>query len=467
MKHSIFNPFSMTQKQGTILIVDDDDDILLTTRIVLKRHFAQVSTANDPHQIANLLEKGSFDVILLDMNFTAGFTSGKEGLRWLKKIRKSAPQTRVVLMTAYGEVDLAVKAMKEGATDFVVKPWENDRLESAVMNALKAAPISDTDQASDGKNPATKSPGFQGIIGHSASMKRVFADIEKVAATDANVLILGDNGTGKELVARALHQRSKRVNKAFVHVDLGAVPESLFESELFGHVKGAFTDAREDRAGRFEAANGGTLFLDEIGNLSLPMQAKLLSALQSRRVTRVGANRPLEIDIRLICATNMPLHEMVRENQFRQDLIYRINTVEIVLPPLKDRISDIPLLTKHYFDLYCEKYQRQGMVLSPEAIEKLQQYNWPGNIRELQHTLERAVIMAEGGKVKANDLSINLLPESTAPQTMLPQDYNLEEVEKIAIKNAIQKHNGNLSKAAKELGLGRTTLYRKMNKYEL
>ena len=458
----------MTQKHGTILIVDDDDDILLTTRIVLKRHFAKVNTANDPHQINSLLEKNSFDVILLDMNFTAGFTSGKEGLRWLKKVRKSSPHTRVVLMTAYGEVDLAVKAMKEGATDFVVKPWENERLEGAVLNALKAAPVAEAENMLDTTpNFNQKVPGFQGIIGQSSAMKKVFADIEKVAATDANVLILGDNGTGKELVARALHQRSNRINKPFVHVDLGAVPESLFESELFGHVKGAFTDAREDRPGRFETANGGTLFLDEIGNLSLPMQAKLLSALQSRRVTRVGANRPMEIDIRLICATNMPLHEMVRENQFRQDLIYRINTVEIVLPPLKERASDIPLLTKFYFEMYCDKYQRQGITLSGEAEDKLLQYSWPGNIRELQHTLERAVIMAEGGKVKANDLSIQLIPDSVAPQTMLPQDYNLEEVEKIAIKNAIQKHNGNLSKAAKELGLGRTTLYRKMNKYEL
>jgi two-component system response regulator HydG len=457
----------MAQPAGKILIVDDDDDILLTARIVLKKHF-QVKTANDPHQIADLLERESFDVVLLDMNFTAGFTSGKEGLRWLKKIRKQSPNTRVVLMTAYGEVQLAVKAMKEGATDFVVKPWENERLETAVQNAYQRTHGAGSVSASPDSPEfsSTREQGFAGIIGESPSMKAVYQTIEKVAATDANVLILGENGTGKELVARALHSRSLRADAPFVHVDLGAVPESLFEAELFGHVKGAFTDARENREGRFETANRGTLFLDEIGNLSLPMQAKLLSALQSRRITRVGSNRPLDIDIRLICATNMPLHQMVKENRFRQDLIYRINTVEVSLPLLRERGKDIQLLARHFLKTYTAKYQRQGLQLSTDALSRLQQYDWPGNVRELQHTLERAVIMAEGNEIQAGDLSISA-HRASADQAFSEQELNLEEVEKKAIQKAIQKHQGNLSQAAKELGLGRTTLYRKMNKYGL
>jgi two-component system response regulator HydG len=457
----------MAQPAGKILIVDDDDDILLTARIVLKKHF-QVKTANDPHQIADLLERESFDVVLLDMNFTAGFTSGKEGLRWLKKIRKQSPNTRVVLMTAYGEVQLAVKAMKEGATDFVVKPWENERLETAVQNAYQRTHGAGSVSASPDSPEfsSTREQGFAGIIGESPNMKAVYQTIEKVAATDANVLILGENGTGKELVARALHSRSPRADAPFVHVDLGAVPESLFEAELFGHVKGAFTDARENREGRFETANRGTLFLDEIGNLSLPMQAKLLSALQSRRITRVGSNRPLDIDIRLICATNMPLHQMVKENRFRQDLIYRINTVEVSLPLLRERGKDIQLLARHFLKTYTAKYQRQGLQLSTDALSRLQQYDWPGNVRELQHTLERAVIMAEGNEIQAGDLSISA-HRASADQAFSEQELNLEEVEKKAIQKAIQKHQGNLSQAAKELGLGRTTLYRKMNKYGL
>lgn len=460
----------MVPKQGKILIVDDDDDILLTARIVLKKQFAKVQTANDPHRIADLLERDSYDVVLLDMNFTTGFTSGKEGLRWLKKIHKISPTTRVVLMTAYGEIDLAVKAMKDGATDFVVKPWDNERLNSAVQNAFETTHGAGSITAEPG-SPAfstTKPIGFSGIIGDAPIMQKVFTAIDKVANTDANILILGENGTGKELVARALHSRSPRAKQAFVHVDLGAVPETLFEAELFGHVKGAFTDAREGREGRFEAANQGTLFLDEIGNLSLQMQAKLLTALQARRITRVGSNQPIDIDIRLICATNMPLYEMVKDNRFRQDLIYRINTVELQLPALRERKGDIPLLAKHFLKIYSDKYQRQGIKLLDEAMDKLQKYKWPGNIRELQHTLERAVIMAERGEIRATDLSISIeQPPEMDSTTSLNQDFNLEEVEKVAIQHAIKKHNGNLSKAARELGLGRTTLYRKMNKYGL
>ena len=449
-------------EHARILIVDDDADILLTAKMVLKGRFRQITTENDPHRISRILEQEYYHVVLLDMNFTAGFTSGKEGLRWLKKIKKMSPATEVVLMTAYGEIGLAVQAMKSGAADFVIKPWENDQLEETVFAAWQAS-LEGPEPEMFPAAPAAASPAAGDpyeMIGNSPVMQKVLATIEKVARTDANVLILGENGTGKELVARALHRQSARVAGPFVHVDLGAVPESLFEAELFGHVKGAFTDARDDRAGRFEAASGGTLFLDEIGNLSLPLQAKLLSALQSRTITRVGSNRPVPIDMRLICATNMPLYEMVREKEFRQDLIYRINTVEVMLPPLRERGADIPLLVRHFLEIYHRKYQRSPIAPDEEMLRRMQAYDWPGNIRELQHAVERAVIMGDPD---------SLVPESLAQGTGISSagapDLNLEEVEKAAIKHAISRHQGNISKAAKELGLGRTTLYRKMTKY--
>lgn len=450
--------------KGKILIVDDDADILLTARIVLKQKFATIHTANDPHKITQLLENEDYDLVLLDMNFTAGFTSGKEGLRWLKKIRKTENPPQVVLMTAYGEIDLAVRAMKEGAADFVVKPWDNEQLQNTIISAYEKQfePAIPQEKKSAQKNESSISAPT--IIGNSLAMQNVFHTISKVAQTDANVLVLGENGTGKELAARALHRQSSRRDKPFVHVDLGAIAETLFESELFGHVKGAFTDAREDRAGRFEMASGGTLFLDEIGNLSMPLQAKLLSALQSRQITRVGSNRIIPIDIRLICATNMPLYEMVQEKKFRQDLIYRINTVEITLPPLRERLEDITLLAKHYLHIYSKKYQREPLDISAATYQSLQTYHWPGNIRELQHALERAVIMGDTDNL-IPDSSLNIGGGPTA--NIETKAYNLEEVEKAAIIKAINKHHGNISKAAKELGLGRTTLYRKMHKYGL
>lgn len=458
---------------GNILIVDDDKDILLTMRMVLKRTFTRLETASDPHQITQLLEDGQFDLVLLDMNFTAGFTSGKEGLRWLKKIRKLPDPPAVVLMTAYGEIDLAVRAMKEGAADFVVKPWDNEKLQETVVSAFYRR-NQETPSDSGGREAVQAAGAGKAqaaassieppvIVGESQRMQSVFDTLAKVAQTDANVLILGENGTGKELIARALHHQSLRAQGPFVHVDLGAISESLFESELFGHMKGAFTDAREDRAGRFEMASGGTLFLDEIGNLSLPLQAKLLSALQSRQVTRVGSNRLINIDIRLLCATNMPLYDMVQEKEFRQDLIYRINTVEILVPPLRERPEDIPLLVEHFMQAYSQKYQRPPLNIPSDTLHQLQQHPWPGNIRELQHALERAVIMGDVHVLPSG-------PPSAAASTPLSQDspaYNLEEVEKAAIIKAIHKHKGNISKAAKELGLGRTTLYRKMSKYEI
>ncbi len=451
--------------QANILVVDDDVDILTTARIVLKSKFSSIQTESSPHQISQLLDQDTFDLVLLDMNFTAGFTSGKEGLRWLKKIKKAAPQTHVVLMTAYGDVSLAVKAMKDGATDFVVKPWDNEALLASVLSAIQSPAPTLNAGKSNGKSDAVSSAaGDQPLmLGESPSMVKVFHNISKVASTDANVLVLGENGTGKELVARELHQQSNRADQAFVHVDMGAISDTLFESELFGHVKGAFTDAREDRIGRFEAAHGGTLFLDEIGNLSLPLQAKLLTALQSRTITRVGSNQSKTVDVRLICATNMPLHEMVHEKTFRQDLLYRINTVELKLPPLRDREGDIELITRHFLKIYTEKYNREGFSIPANVIRRLNQYTWPGNIRELQHSIERAVIMEDtDGIVPEGAEQVNLFQETEAGD-----ELNLEEVEKKAIMHAINKHHGNISQAAKELGLGRTTLYRKMNKYGL
>jgi two-component system, NtrC family, response regulator HydG len=447
-----------------ILVVDDDTDILLTANMVLKQKVSDIQTESNPHLISDLLQETRYDLVLLDMNFTAGFTSGKEGLRWLKKIRKAAPHTHVVLMTAYGDISLAVKAMKEGATDFVVKPWENEALQATVLSALQN-PTPLLPGASDSAAKAAASP--QGtiaepqIIGESPAMQRVFQTVDKVAGTDANVLILGENGTGKELAARALHLKSDRRDGPFIHVDLGAISESLFESELFGHKKGAFTDAREDRAGRFEAAQGGTLFLDEIGNLSLPLQAKLLTALQSRTITRVGSNHSISVDVRLICATNLPLYQMVQEKTFRQDLLYRINTVELELPPLRERQGDVAMLAHHFLTIYTDKYHRDSFAIPPAVIRRLEQYSWPGNIRELQHALERAVIMEDAESLIPPE------PPEASQDTEPEADLNLEEVERKAIMTAIHKHQGNISQAAKELGLGRTTLYRKMNKYGL
>ncbi|MCB9234997.1 MAG: sigma-54-dependent Fis family transcriptional regulator [Bacteroidia bacterium] len=454
----------MIRESESILIIDDDDDVLQTVRLVLKRKFPRIRTATDPGLAIPTLKGGQIPVVLLDMNFTTGAIGGKEGLHWLREIKKLSPQTQVIMMTAYGEIPLAVQAMKDGATDFVAKPWNNDELLEKVQLAYET-----------GQSGRDKSPSYPGkalgrdpfleMIGDSPAMKRVMDTIAKVAGTEVNVLILGENGTGKEVAARALHRMSGRNDEVFVKVDLGSIPATLFESELFGHKKGAFTDAAADRAGRFEAAQGGTLFLDEIGNLPMSLQAKLLSALQNRQITRVGSNESIPIDVRLISATNMPLHQMVEEKIFRQDLLYRLNTVELKLPPLRERTEDIPELLQHYFGLYTKKYQRDGLELAGGTVKKLREYHWPGNIRELQHAIERAVIMSDGKFVLPEDFQ---LQESRPENTFsLQDDLNLEEVEKVAIQNAIRKHDGNLSKAARELGLGRTTLYRKMSKYDL
>lgn len=457
----------MPQNQPRILIIDDDPDVLLAAKLLLKRRYPLIQTENDPYRLNTILKNAFYDLVLLDMNFRAGSSNGNEGIRWMKKILRHSPNTHVILMTAYGDIELAVRAMREGASDFVVKPWQNDRLLESIATGLEDKKDPETLALSE--KTSVDQPGFGSIVGQSQAMKDVFSTIEKVGRTDVNVLILGENGTGKELIARALHQVSPRADRVFVNVDLGAIPESLFESELFGHVKGAFTDAREDRAGRFEHADGGTLFLDEIGNLSMPLQAKLLTALQSREIVRVGANKPQKTDIRLVCATNMPLYQMVAENGFRQDLLYRINTVEVKLPSLRERGDDIIHLAKYYLDIYSTKYNKGDMEILPETIKKLQSYSWPGNIRELQHSLERAVILSDYTALRPQDFTLqgaNVSVASSASQSG-QENLNLEEVEKGAIRDAILKHNGNLSRAAKELGLGRTTLYRKLSKYGL
>lgn len=452
-------------KQNTIVIVDDDKDILLSAKIVLKKHYKHIICDSNPENIPSLLRKQKVDMVLLDMNFKASISTGNEGLYWLKEIKNQSPSTQIIVMTAYGDIDLAVKAIREGATDFIVKPWNNERLLLTVKNSLETAAVEKKAKRLEERQQLLSNDldkKFADIIGESAAMKSVFRSIDKVAGTDANILILGENGTGKELVARAIHKHSKRAKEIFVNVDLGAISTSLFESELFGHKKGAFTDAREDRIGRFEAANGGSLFLDEIGNLSLPLQAKLLTAIQSREISPVGASQALNIDVRLICATNMPLYNMVEDNSFRQDLLYRINTVEIVLPPLREREGDISKLAHYYLERYANKYQKE-LSIQKAALEKLERYSWPGNIRELQHVMERAVIMTDNRSLTADDF----LLKNNHQKQQRSKSLNLEEVEKTAIKNAIIKHDGNMSKVAKELGLGRTTLYRKMTKYDL
>lgn len=456
----------MTAEGGKILMIDDDEDVLLAAKMLLKKQNHHVIIEKNPNKIPFLLNNDTYDVILLDMNFSKDITSGKEGFYWLEKILEKDPQAVVILITAFGDVEMAVKALKQGATDFVLKPWQNEKLISTISTAIRLRQsYSEVDKLRKAKEMLEEqiSKPFGEIIGQSTAIKEVFALIDKVAKTDANVLILGENGTGKELIARAIHQRSLRKDNSFVSVDMGAITETLFESELFGHKKGAFTDAREDRPGRFELANGGTLFLDEIGNLSLSLQSKLLSALQARQVTRVGSNQSIPVDIRLICATNMPLHQMVKEGTFRQDLLYRINTVEIKVPPLADRMEDIPLLAQHYLEHYAKKYHKSVTTISPGAADKLKRYAWPGNIRELQHSIERAVIMTDSNSLQESDFLFSRpVSSSVSPETL-----NLDEVEKAAIVKALSLYSGNISKAADELGLTRASLYRRMEKYGL
>ncbi len=451
----------MSLKNSSVLVIDDDLDVLTAVRLLLKTEAKEVMTEKNPENLRSILSKQSFDVILLDMNFTSSINTGNEGLFWLNKIKEFKSEAAVIMITAYGDIDLAVRSLKEGASDFVVKPWHNEKLITIIKEALKR-------KGKAASSPSLKVDSMVGteMLGESEVMQDIFFKIEKIAPTDANILILGENGTGKDLIAKAIHQQSLRTDKTFVKVDVGALTESLFESELFGHKKGAFTDAREDRVGRFEAANGGTLFLDEIGNISLHQQAKLLSVLQNRQVIRLGTNDPVPINIRLICATNMPLNELANEARFRKDLIYRINTVEIMVPPLRKRGNDIILLAKHFSRLYSNKYLKPVMEFDSRAMEKLLHYHYPGNIRELQYTIERAVIMSDGNVLQANDLIFSPI-ESTPVVKEEPDELKLSAVEKNTILRVIEKHNGNITKAARELGLTRTALYRRLSKYDI
>jgi DNA-binding NtrC family response regulator len=454
---------------GKLLIIDDDEDVLLAAKMLLKKHAREVIIEKNPKKIPFLLNDSDYDVILLDMNFSKDITSGKEGFYWLNQILEKDPNAVVILITAFGDVEMAVKALKDGATDFVLKPWQNEKLIATISTASKLKnSYKEVDQLKQTKKVLQEESNqrFKEIIGESPSMKNVYNVIDKVAGTDANVLILGENGTGKELVARALHQKSIRKEQVFINVDMGAITETLFESELFGHKKGSFTDAKEDRAGRFEVANGGSLFLDEIGNLNLPLQSKLLTALQRREVIRIGTNKSIPIDIRLICATNMPIYDMVSDNTFRQDLLYRINTVEIHLPSLRERMEDIKVLSEHFVDMYCRKYRKVSKSISASTLKKFEKYKWPGNIRELQHAIERAVIMSDKNTLMSEDFFF-LSQTGDISDEQLHETLDLDEVEKSTIRKAINKHNGNISKAAKELGLTRASLYRRLEKHGL
>ncbi|MEM1406477.1 MAG: sigma-54 dependent transcriptional regulator [Bacteroidota bacterium] len=460
----------MEKESGKVLMIDDDEDVLLAAKLLLKKNGHHVIIEKNPKKIPFLLNNDTYDVILLDMNFSKDITSGKEGFYWLSQIKEKDPNAVVILITAFGDVEMAVRALKEGATDFVLKPWQNEKLLATISTAIK---LKNTYKEVDKLKKAKKqleediNQPFKDIIGNSASIKKVFDLIDKVAKTDANVLILGENGTGKELIARAIHQRSLRHDSSFVGVDMGAITETLFESELFGHKKGSFTDAKEDRAGRFELANSGTLFLDEIGNLSLPLQSKLLTAIQNREVTRIGSNKAVPVDIRLVSATNMHVHDMVNEGSFRQDLLYRINTVEINLPPLRERLEDISLLASHFLDKYTKKYRKEIHGLSEEAIMTLRKYPWPGNIRELQHAIERAIIMSDNHKLESDDFFFLAQSKSVSSAENYSDNLNLDAVEKSLIQKAINIHDGNISKAANELGLTRASLYRRLEKHGL
>lgn len=458
----------MTKKNTKVLIVDDNEDILVAAKLLLKPYASLIETEKNPNNLPELLNKSSYDVIFLDMNFTQDMTSGKEGFFWLNEILKIDPTSVVILITAYGDVEMAVKAVKEGATDFVLKPWQNEKFLATYSSALKLRESkleihnlrSQQKYLSDDLDKR-----FHDLVGISDPIQNVFRTIEKVAKTDANVLILGENGTGKELVARALHRQSKRADEVFINVDMGALTPTLFESELFGHVKGAFTDAKEERVGRFEAASGGTLFLDEVGNIPFELQAKLLTVLQNRNVARVGSNTYRPIDIRLICATNRPIYDMVKEGKFRQDLLYRVNTVEIGIPPLRERKEDVQLLAEYFLEIFKKKYNKPDLFLPVLTMKRLENYHWPGNVRELQHAIERSVIMSESDELQPSDFFFTT--DSNKDETFVLDNYNLEDVEKTVIQKVLREHNGNITQAAKELGLTRTSLYRRMEKYGL
>jgi len=481
------------KKEGKILIVDDDEDILIAGKLLLKREFTSVSTCNVPEHIPDFLAGQDFDAILLDMNFGPGESSGAQGFHWLKKILSLKPDSVIIMITAHGGVDVAVEAMKLGATDFISKPWQNEKVIATLSTAVLLGKSRTETQELRAENQllvqANNQSNTQEMIGHSTQIQEVKSVISRCAPTDANVLILGENGTGKELIARAIHQQSLRSNRIFMSVDLGAIAESLFESELFGHKKGSFTGAQQDRIGLLKAADGGTLFLDEIGNLPLHLQAKLLTVLEQRKVTPLGANEAVSFDVRVVSATNINKQDLKNESQFRQDLLFRLNTVEVNLPSLKERDDDIEPIALHYIDFYSRKYHKPLKHLDTEALTAIKSYNWPGNIRELRHAIERAIILSQTSKLNVNDFQLEsprtdvlvdissvetpLVVPSTkgliapANNQLIEGELNLEVIEKQTIAKALKKHRYNISHTAKELGLTRAALYRRMEKHGL
>jgi two-component system response regulator HydG len=451
-----------------ILVVDDEEDILVAARLALKRHFASVQTIPDPTRLPDLVRQGAFDVLLLDMNFAIGVDDGAEGLKWLSEVITIDPQAAVVLVTAHSGVELAFPAMKQGAADFVTKPWENERLVATLSAAvnLRRSRLETVELRKRNRGLAAATRTEIEVIGTSPAALQVFDTIRRAAPTDANVLILGENGTGKELVAREIHRHSRRTDDVFLRVDLGALSPQLFESELFGHRRGAFTDAREDRIGLFRAATGGTLFLDEIGNVPLHLQSKLLTALERREVVPVGADKPEPIDVRLISATNLAPEHLADADRFRQDLFYRINTVEIRLPPLRERREDIPLLLEHFIAIYAQKYNFPVKRLSATALDELTAHAWPGNVRELRHAVERAVILSDGAILEADDFSL-IASRADVPVSHSADTSRLDTVERSAVARALSDSSGNISRAAAALGLTRASLYRRKTKYGL
>lgn len=455
----------MAKSSGNILLADDDEYVLLSLKLLLEPHFQSIMAISNPERMPALLDREQIDVVILDMNFRKGDTTGNQGRFWLKQIMSLSPDTQIILLTAYADVHLAVESIKEGALDFIVKPWQNEKLLATVKAANAVSQEKRKVKQLKSRQRSIVSalePAHEPLIGKSEAIQGIRRTIEKVAPTEAEVLILGANGTGKEVIAREIHRQSHRAAGVFMAVDVGALTESLFESELFGHCKGAFTDAKEDRIGRFEAAAGGTLLLDEIGNLPLPLQSKLLTVLQNKKIIRLGSNEWIDADVRIISATNSNLQAMVREGKFREDLLYRINTVEINVPPLFERPEDIPLLAEHFLSKLANKYHKQGLQLSGQALSFLQKYAWPGNIRELQHALERAVILSEEKILQPQDF--HALEKQSAGDFMF-EDLNLEKLEAWAIRKALAKHGGNVSQAAEELGLSRGALYRRIEQY--
>ncbi len=454
------------KKKGKILIVDDNEEILVALRLQLSTYFEKVATERKPEMIPSWMNREGFDVIVLDMNFRAGINTGNEGIFWMNKILSLDPDISVVFITAYAGIELAVKAIQQGAADFIEKPWDDEKMLAAVLRAweMRRSKLEITNLREKQKHLSERiDDQYSFFRGTSPATERIYRTIDKVAATDASILILGENGTGKEIMAREIHRRSARSKEVFIGVDLGSLSTSLFESELFGHVKGAFTDAREDRPGRFEIATGGTLFLDEIGNLPPELQPKLLTALHNREITRIGSNRAIPVDIRLISATNRPVHELVAEGRFREDLLYRINTIQLEIPPLRERKDDIPLLLDFFLQKYTAKYGKPVFKTDKAALDKLLHYGWPGNVRELQHMTEKAVILGEGSTLHEEDFFFG---SRSRPRESMQEILNLEQLEKEAIRRAIEKHNGNISRAVLELGISRRALYYKLGKHD-